>query len=70
MVRFNEGIGRLFPVMDHDAITDDSSIADIYIHTPSRINAIAFIVSLATMLSKTMDVVLEEARPRGRGRGR
>lgn len=30
-------------------------IADVYIHTPSRITAVAFVVSLATMVCKTLD---------------
>lgn len=38
-------------------------IADVYIHTPSRISAVAFVVSLATMICKALDHVLKETKP-------
>lgn len=40
-------------------------IGNVYIHTPSRISAIAFVVMLATMLSNVVDLLLERARPKG-----
>ena len=40
-------------------------IASVYIHTPSRISAVAFVVSLATMICKTLDHVLKETKPPG-----
>lgn len=40
------------------------NIADVYIHTPSRITAVAFIVSLATMICKTLDYVLRKKKPK------
>lgn len=43
-------------------------IANVYIHTPSRISAVAFIVSLATMVCKTIDHVLRAAREPGERR--
>ncbi len=44
------------------------NIGNVYIHTPSRITAVAFVVSLATMVCKTLDHVLEETRPAGEQR--
>lgn len=41
------------------------NIADVYIHTPSRITVVAFVVSLATMICKTMDHVLNAGKPKG-----
>ena len=43
-------------------------IANVYIHTPSRISAMAFVVSLATMICKTLDHVLKETKPPGERR--
>ncbi len=44
------------------------NIGNVYIHTPSRITAVAFVVSLATMICKVLDHVLEETRPSGERR--
>lgn len=43
-------------------------VGKVYIHTPSRITAVAFIVSLATTVCKTIDHVLKETRPSGERR--
>ena len=43
-------------------------IADVYIHTPSRISVMAFVVTLATMVCKTLDHVLKERRQPGERR--
>lgn len=40
-------------------------IAHVYIHTPSRITAMAFVVSLATMICETIEHVLERTRESG-----
>jgi hypothetical protein len=37
----------------------------VYIHTPSRITVVAFVVSLATMICKTMDHILNAGKPKG-----
>ena len=43
-------------------------VAHVYIHTPSRITAMAFVVSLATMVCKTIDHVLRTTKPSGERR--
>ena len=43
-------------------------IANVYIHTPSRITAMAFIITLATMICKTLDHVLKERKQPGERR--
>ena len=43
-------------------------IADVYIHTPSRITVMAFVVTLATMVCKTIDHVLKGRRQPGERR--
>ena len=43
-------------------------IADVYIHTPARITAVAFVVSLATMLCKTIDHFLKITKQPGERR--
>lgn len=40
-------------------------IANVNIHTLSRISAVAFVVSLATMICKTLDHALNETKPPG-----
>ena len=42
------------------------NIADVYIHTPSRITAVALIVCLATMVCKTIDFVLRKKKEPGK----
>ena len=44
------------------------NIADVYIHTPSRITAVAFVVCLATMICKTIDFVLRKKKEPGERR--
>ena len=44
------------------------NVADVYIHTPSRITAVAFIVCLATTVCKTMDFVLRKKKEPGKRR--
>ncbi len=41
------------------------NIGNVYIHTPSRITAVAFIVSLATMLCTVANMVLRETKTKG-----
>lgn len=41
------------------------NICDVYIHTPSRITAVAFVVSMATMLCTVANKVLEGTREKG-----
>ena len=43
-------------------------ICDVYIHTPSRITAVAFVVSLATMLCTVANKVLRDTKPKGERR--
>lgn len=43
-------------------------ICDVYIHTPSRITAVAFVVSLATMLCTVANKALKDAKPKGERR--
>ena len=40
-------------------------IDDVYIHTPSRIQSVAFVVSLATMLANVADDILRQTKPPG-----
>lgn len=41
------------------------NIGDVYIHTPSRITVVAFIVSLATMICKVLDTMHPKLKEKG-----
>ena len=43
-------------------------IGKVYIHTPSRITAVAFVVALATMLCSVANMVLKDRKPKGERR--
>lgn len=38
----------------------------MFLHTPSRQDAVVFLTSIATMISKAMDIVLKRNTPKGR----